>query len=121
MKTIMQDIYRSWDVKELMFSMKSYCDGIPCEKTFKSIKRFWANYENGHWVTVFVRRTAHSGLTNSARCFEYGANYEKFTVHKTHKPLTERQAKMLPRLAEPSCGNPNCGHKWDNGGFTNVK
>ena len=114
MASVMQEPFRSWDVQELMF----HCKGAKSD--YRSIRHFWKQYEHGAQITVYVRRTAYSGLTNSARIYEYGANVQLFTVQKTKYPITEAQTKRLEKLAQPSCGKPNCGHTWDNSGMTHV-
>ena len=114
MKSVMQAPFRSWDVQELKFKCKG------ANKDHNSIEKFWAQYNHGAQITVYIRRTAYSGLTNSARIFEHGANYELFTVQKTWAPITKKQKAEIKRLLKPSCGKPNCGHVWDNSGMTNV-
>lgn len=115
MASVMQAPLRSWDVQELAFKRKNG------GKIYNSVEKFFKEYQQGAQITVFVRRTAYSGLTNSARIFEHGADYELFTVQKHRRPLTEKEAKRIKKLARPSLGKPNCGHTWDNSGMTNVK
>lgn len=115
MASVMQEVYRTWDVKALMFHPRK------AKKDFSDVNKFWNLYNNGVTITVYIMRTAHTGLTNSARCYEYGADIELFTVQKHRYPITEKQIKELKRLSAPSCGDPNCGHTWDNSGMTNVK
>ena len=114
MASVMQEICRSWDVQELMFQAKNE------RRPFNSVERFWKLYKNGAQIEIYVRRTAYSGLTNSARIFEHGADYEIATVQKDRYPIDERLGKRLEKLAKPSCGKPNCGHTWDNSGMTHV-
>lgn len=114
MASVMQEIYRTWDVQALTF----HCKGA--KKDFNSLALFWKRYNNGHQITAYIARTAYSGLTNSARIYEYGADIQLFTVQKTKCPITEAQAKRLEKLVQPSCGKPNCGHTWDNSGMTHV-
>lgn len=114
MASVAQAALRAWDVQYLAFE----CKGAKSE--YKSLKHFWKQYENGAQITAYIRRTAHSGLTNSPRMFQHGADIQLFTVQKDKYPITAKQARELERLAGPSCGHPNCWHNWDNLGMTNV-
>lgn len=114
MASVAQTPLRSWDTKRLMFHVwKTKTEHF-------SIKRFWKQYENGSWISVYIDRTAYHGPTNSARVYSHGAPVFLFTVNKYKQPLTEEQAERLERLAEPSCGTPNTGHVWSNDGITNI-
>lgn len=114
MASVAQRPCTSWDTKRLAF----HCQGSKSD--YNSIAKFWKQYENGSWITVYIDRTAYSGLTNSDRIFSHGAPVYLFTVNKYRQPLTEDQRKELDRLQKPSCGTPNTGHTWDNMGMTEV-